>query len=183
MNKRIVPWLKVALTIILACGGGAAVAAAVAPMATPQAQLAALAEQWSVRQSLWLDPGSAPVVDHGTATWTMVLGGRHLRQNLRIASRQAFEGLGYIGYDDAVGRYDSSWMDTNFNGMIVTHGSYDAASRSYTFVGAMTGKDGQPVPMREVMRVDDPDHFACRYYETRHGREALVVRLDYTRVH
>ena len=52
MNKRIAPWLKVALTIVLACGGGAAVAAAVEPMATPQAQLAALAGQWSVRQSL-----------------------------------------------------------------------------------------------------------------------------------
>jgi hypothetical protein len=181
MNKRTAPWLKGVLAIVLACGGGAAAAAGVVPVATPQARLAALAGQWSVRQSLWLDPGSAPVVDHGTATWTMVLGGRHLRQNLRIASRQPFEGLGYIGYDDAVGRYDSSWMDTNFTGMIVAHGDYDAASRSYTFVGAMTGKDGQPVPMREVMHVDDHDHFVCRYYEIRHGREALVVSLEYTR--
>ncbi len=182
MNKRTASWLKGLLAIVLACGGPALAAAAAAPATTPRAQLAALAGQWSVQQSLWPDPALAPVVDHGTASWTMVLGGRHLRQDLRIASRPPFEGLGYIGYDDALGRYDSSWMDTNFTGMILAHGHYDAASRSYTFVGAMTGKDGEPIPMREVMQVADHDHFVCRYYETRHGRESLVVRLEYTRM-
>lgn len=111
----------------------------------------------------------------------MVLGSRHLRQDLRIASAEPFEGLGYIGYDDAAGRYDSSWMDTNFAGMIVAHGNYDAASRTYTFTGAMAGKDGQPIPTREVMHIADHDHFVCQFYETRHGKEALAVSLEYTR--
>lgn len=146
------------------------------------AQLAGLAGDWTVRQSMWTDPTSAPVIDHGSASYAMVLGGRHLRQRLRIASSKAFEGLGYLGYDDATGKYYSSWMDTNFSGVILAHGSYDVANRTYSFSGEMASKDGGPVPVREVMRIDDHDHFVYEFYETRKGREALAIRLQYTRV-
>lgn len=90
------------------------------------ARLDALAGQWTVRQSMWPDPARPPVVDRGEATLTPVLGGRHLRQELRIDSpKGAFHGLGYLGFDDAAQRYDSLWMDVNFNGMILAHGRYD----------------------------------------------------------
>jgi len=187
MNMRFVAASGWVLVLVLSGLGGVGAARAAAPVArqqaeAPNAPLAGLAGHWVVRQSMWLDAGSAPVVDHGTADLKMVLGGSHLRQDLRIASSKPFEGLGYIGYDDATGKYDSSWMDTNFAGMIVAHGDFDAASRTYTFTGAMAGKDGTPIPVREVMRVDDDDHFVYQYYETRHGKEALAVSLEYTRV-
>jgi hypothetical protein len=111
-----------------------------------------------------------------------VLGSRDLRQELHIASSKPFEGLGYIGRDAVTGRYFSSWMDTNFSGMILAHGSYDAASRTYTFAGEMAGNDGVPVPVREVMRIADSGHFVHEYYETRNGKEALAVSLQYTRM-
>lgn len=147
------------------------------------AQLATLAGHWTVRQSMWTDPKAAPVIDHGTATYTMVLGDHHLRQNLHIASGKPFEGLGYIGYDNATGTYYSSWMDTNFTGMILAHGDYDAARRTYTFTGKMAGagKDGASIPVREVMRVTDSNHFVYEYYENHDGKEALAIRLQYTR--
>ncbi len=144
------------------------------------ARLPGLAGHWSVRQSMWTDPKSPPVIDHGEASYAMVLGGRHLRQQLRIASSKAFEGLGYIGYDDATGKYYSSWMDTNFAGIILAHGTYDPASRTYQFVGEMAAKGGAPVPVRELMRIADNDHFVYEYYETRGGKEALAIRLQYT---
>ncbi len=37
------------------------------------------------------------------------------------------------------------------------------------------------VPVREVMTIQDTDHFRYEYYETQAGKEALTVRLDYTR--
>lgn len=151
------------------------------PIEAHYAPLASLAGHWVVRQSMWLDAESAPVVDRGTADFAMVLGGRHVRQVLHIASSKPFEGLGYIGYDDAAGTYDSSWMDTNFGGIILAHGGYDATNRTWVFSGAMTGKGGAPVPVREVMRVADSDHFIYQYYETRHGKEAIAVSLEYTR--
>ena len=70
----------------------------------------------------------------------MVLGGRHLRQDLWIDSAdKPFEALGYIGYDNLAGRYYSSWRDINFTGVIMAQGDYDAASRTYTFLGTLPG--------------------------------------------
>ena len=174
------------LAIAVSLAAGSAMAGAATSAATPHtspqhAQLATLSGHWTVRQSIWTDAKTPPIVDQGAATYTMVLGGHHLRQDLRIASSKPFEGLGYIGYDDATGKYYSSWMDTNFSGMILAHGDYDAASRTYTFTGDMPGKGGAPVPVREVMRIADNGHFVYEYYETRDGKEALAVSLQYTR--
>lgn len=143
-----------------------------------------LAGQWTVRQSMWTDPAKPPAVDNGSAAFTAVLGGRHLRQDLRVDSAgKPFEGLGYIGYDNATGKYDSLWMDVNFTGMIMAHGDYDAVKRTYTFTGAVPDPalGGAMSPLREVMQVRDADHFVYEYYERHGGREALVIRLEYTR--
>lgn len=150
-----------------------------------QARLATLQGRWSVRQSLWTNPAGPPAVDDGTATFTAVLDGRHLRQELRIDSPgKPFQGLGYFGYDDTSGQYDSLWMDINFGGVIVAHGSYDPARKTYTFTGAAPDpkRRGATNPLREVMRVKDADHFTCEYYERHAGRETLAVRLEYARV-
>lgn len=174
-----------AIAMSLAAGSataGTATLAATPHIGPPYTQLATLSGHWAVRQSIWTDPKTPPAIDHGTATYAMVLGGHHLRQDLRIASSKPFEGLGYIGYDDATGKYYSSWMDTNFSGIILAHGDYDAASRTYTFTGEMPSKGGAPVPMRQVLRIADNGHFVYEYYETRDGKEALAVSLQYTRV-
>jgi len=138
----------------------------------------------AVRQSMWTDPAKPPAIDVGEATLTPVLGGRHLRQDLRIDSPTgAFRGLGYLGYDLATRRYDSLWMDVNFTGMILAHGSYDPSRRTYELTGAMPDPHhaGATLPLREVMRVPDADHFTYEYYEHHDGREMLAVRLEYTR--
>ena len=142
MNKRFVAACVVAMALAFTTGwavasGDASAATAIGPQ---YAQLARLAGHWTVQQSMWTAADAPPVIDRGSATYAMVLGGRHLRQELRIASGKPFEGLGYIGYDDVTGKYYSSWMDTNFAGIILAHGTYDPASRTYQFVGEMAAK-------------------------------------------
>ena len=166
----------------------AAPAQATAPSGAPGPQHRALAElagPWAVVQTLWSAPGRPPAVDRGSATIVPVLGGRHLRQDLRIDAPGApFEGLGYLGYDNASGRYESSWMDTNFTGMIIARGDYDAATRTWTFIGAGPdpARPGATSPLREVTQLRDRDHFSYAYYERHDGKEMLAVRLEYARL-
>lgn len=143
-------------------------------------RLGELTGRWTVRQSLWL-PGQPPQVDNGTASFTAVLGGRHLQQDLRIRSSVPFRGLGYMGYDNTTGRYYTSWMDINFTGVLVLHGDYDAAAKTYRFTGEMAGEGGARIPTREELLVLDSHHMVARYYETHGGQEALMVELDYSR--
>lgn len=149
---------------------------------TPAQRLDWLAGRWTVRQSYWTDPGKAPAVDAGTAVFTPVLEGRHLRQELQIDSARPFHGLGYLGYDAAAKRYDSLWMDVNFGGVVIAHGDCDPAGRSCTFLGTMSGAKASSVPVREVLQAADADHFSYAYYERHEGREVLTVKLDYARV-
>ncbi len=156
-----------------------------APLDAEHAALANLAGHWSVTQTLWATPGGPPAVDQGNADFAMVLDGRHLRQDLRIASKdKPFEGLGYIGYDTAAKTFFSSWMDVNFTGLIVAKGDYDAANRRYVFKGEVpnSARPGTTIALREVMSIKDDDHFTYDYYEAQDGKEAQAVRLEYSRV-
>lgn len=148
------------------------------------ARLASMAGRWTVKQSLWMKPGEQPRIDHGSATLSMVLNGRHLRQDLHIDSPdKPFDGLGYIGYDNATSEYFSTWMDVNFTGLVLAQGGFDTATSTYTFKGSMAdaSKGGAKIPLREVLRVIDNNHFTYEYYEDHGTGEALAVRLEYTR--
>ena len=176
-------WLKAA-PVLMAAAMFATLATA-APVDAEHATLARLAGHWSVKQTLWTAPGQPPAIDQGDADFTMVLDGRHLRQDLHIAAKdKPFEGLGYIGYDTAAKAYFSTWMDVNFTGFIVAKGDYDAAARRYTFRGQVpdSAHPGATIALREVMSVRDDDHFTYAYFETHDGQEAQAVQLEYTRV-
>jgi hypothetical protein len=184
------------LLLIAACAlplwsGRSAQAAARAPSPAPAGsapsaqmqQLASMVGRWQVRQSLWSEPGGAPAIDRGSAVFALVLNARHLRQELVIASKQGtFEGVGYLGYDEASGRYDSLWMDVNFSGVILAHGRYEHGA--YEFTGTVPDADHpeHPRPLRQVIEVQDADHFTTRYYEQHDGSEMLAVKLEYSRV-
>ena len=141
--------------------------------------LAHLAGAWTVQQSLWLGDATTPKIDSGKADFTMVL--KHqLQQSLNINDGTDFAGLGYIGFDNASGQYFSTWMDVNLPGIVIAYGKFDPAANTYVLTGDMSSPAGA-VPVREVMTIQDPDHFRYEYYETHAGKEALTVRLDYAR--
>jgi hypothetical protein len=150
----------------------------------PHQQLATMAGQWNVKQTMWMDPKTPPMVQTGSATNTLALGGRHLRQDYRGQwMNQPFEGVGYTGYDNVTGKYYSSWVDSGSTGLFVAYGDYDAGTRTYTFRGEMAdaAAGGAKVPIRDVLRIVDNDHHVFEMYETRDGKEARVMELDYTR--
>jgi hypothetical protein len=181
-QRRLFSCLSVCIAVV-AMAGVAPCAVAVQPPVSVAHSLDWLAGRWNVRQSFWTDAAKPPAIDTGSAVFTSVLEGRHLRQELTIASAKPFHGLGYLGYDDAAGRFDSLWMDVNFGGVMLAHGECDAGRRSCTFLGTMPGTHGDvPVPVREVMQIDDADHFSYAYYERHGGREVLTVKLDYVRL-
>jgi hypothetical protein len=147
-------------------------------------QLAALVGEWQVTQSFWTTGNPDPKIDTGHASYATVLGGRHLRQDLNIDSAgKVFEALGYIGYDNAEGRYYSSWMDVNFTGVIMAYGDYDAARHTYTFTGTLPGpaSGDAAIPLRAELQVKDANHLTYDFYERHGDKETLAVRLEYAR--
>ncbi|GAA5068489.1 DUF1579 domain-containing protein [Lysobacter panacisoli] len=147
-------------------------------------QLAAMVGNWTTKQTMWMDPKTPPMVQSGSATNTLVLGGRHVRMDYHGQwMGQPFDGLGYTGYDNVTGKYYSSWMDSGSTGLFVSHGDYNPATHSYTFTGEMAdpASGGAKIPVRQVVRIVDNDHHVFDMYETRGGKEAQTMKIEYTR--
>lgn len=155
---------------------------------TPGEQHARLAEHfegtWDVSMQVWMEPGADPARSSGTSINTMVLGGRQLHMDYTgNFFGEEFKGIGYTGYDNVTGRYTGIWTDNMTTGTMLTTGTYDPATNSYTFTGQMPDPmhAGVLVPLREVITVVDRDHHMLEMFETRDGAEQRTMVIEYRR--
>jgi hypothetical protein len=131
------------------------------------------------------DPSTrAMVTSQGTMTNTAVLGGRWLRQEFRGEfGGMPFEGIGHWGYDILRKQYVGVWMDNFTTGCLVSYGSYDEATKTWTLTGKMpdpvTGKD---TTMREVMTVKSPTEYVSEaWVPGPDGKEVKMMTIVYTK--
>lgn len=193
------------LAVALACAG-AAVAQAGDPAAAPamtaeqQAMMEAYEKMgevraehkaleyfvgtWNVKTQMWMDPSAPPEQGTGKAVYTLKHGGRYLELvQTGEAMGQAFQGNGLTGYDNLKGHYFSSWYDSMSTGLFVATGTYDAASKTWSFSGETPDpmKPGTHTKIRVVEKIADSDHYTFEYYETHDGKEAKTMQMDFTR--
>ena len=155
---------------------------------TPGTQHAQLASQlvgrWTTRQTMWMDADAPPMVETGTAVMTSVMGGRQVRMDFTgTFMGMTMEGVGFSGYDNSSGQYTSLWMDNMSTAPLISNGAYDAASRTYTYVGQMPDmmKPGTLLPIRETLHVVDADHIVMEMFEPHAGKEVRTMQIEYTR--
>ena len=157
-------------------------AAAVGPQ---HRQLQWFKGRWKEHVQIWMQPGRPPRIELGTAEVRPVLGGRFMEMRHRGQFMgKPMRGLGYSGYDNLSGRYTDIWMDDGSTAIFVSHGDYDAASKTWTYHGQMQDplQPGTTIPVREVVRITGPRGYVFEWYETRAGRESKAMQIDYTRL-
>jgi hypothetical protein len=140
--------------------------------------------QWTAKQTMWMDPAAPPMTQTGSSSSETVLGGRQVRSDFSGSFMgQPFQGIGYSGYDNVTGRYTSTWADNMSTGTLLAYGDYDPTSKTYTFKSEMADpmQDGAMVPIRMDIRIVDADHHVFDMYETRDGKEARTMRIEYSR--
>lgn len=155
---------------------------------TPGPQHQQLAEHfvgdWNAKQSMWMDPSAPPTIQTATSSSKAVLGGRQIRDDYSgTFMGQPFQGIGYTGYDNVTGRYTSTWTDSMSTGTMLAYGDYDPASKTYTFKSDMPDPmhDGVKIPIRMAIRIEGTDRHVFDMYETRDGKEARTMQIEYTR--
>lgn len=118
----------------------------------------------------------------GTMKAEMMLGGRYLHAMFDgTAMGQPFQGAAVTGYDNAKKKYFNTWFDTMGTGMLVTEGTYDEGTKTYTFQGDMTMPDGSETKVREVTRIESDDKHVFEMYMTGPEGEMKVMEITYTR--
>lgn len=123
-------------------------------------KLDGMAGTWDTKVTMWMVPGTEPMISTGTATSQWVMGGRYLEERFKgNFGGMPFEGLGFTGYDNVKKRYWSTWIDNMSTAMMTSSGNAAADGKSWDFDGTMSDPmTGGETALKTKVTVQDADH-------------------------
>jgi len=155
--------------------------------------LADLAGNWDYTVKMWMnpEPNAKPETYKGTAVRKSLMDGRYFVMDVTgkmempgpdgKKKEMTFKGMDIEGYDNVKKKFVSSWVDNMGTGIMTSEGSYDPATKTFTYTGEVEAIPGMKQKIREVMKITDADHHLFEWYEDRGGQEAKTMEIAYTR--
>ena len=153
--------------------------------------LAELVGDWTYTVKMWMDPSAPPLESKGTMTRRSEMDGRYF---VAEASGKFpmpgpdgkmqdfdFKGRSTEGYDNAKKKFVSAWIDNMGTGIMLSEGTYDAATKTFTHHANYDMAPGVKTKIRETIKVTDKDHHTMEWFEDRGGKEVKTMEIVYTR--
>ena len=155
--------------------------------------LSSLDGSWNYTIKMWMnpDPNAKPQESKGTATRKTVMVGRYVMMDVAGKLQMPgeddkmkdvqFKGMGLEGYDNLKKKFVASWVDNMGTGIQFSEGTYDPATKSFTYTSEVEPAPGMKIPVREVIKIDDNNHMSLEWYENHGGQEKKTMEIHYTR--
>ena len=153
--------------------------------------LASMAGTWSYTVKMWMDPKGAPTESTGTAVRKSVMDGRYLTGDYSgkfkmpgadgKMTEMNFKGMSMDAYDNVKKKFVNGWVDNMGTGIMIAEGTYDDATKTFTYTGEFEMMPGMKAKIREVIKMTDKDHMAMEYYEDRGQGENKTMEITYKR--
>ncbi len=155
--------------------------------------LAEMNGNWNYTIKMWMnpDPNAKPQESKGTATRKSIMGGRYVMMDVTGKMQMPgeddkmkdlqFKGMGIEGYDNVKKKFVASWIDNMGTGIQSSEGTYDPATKTFTYTSEMEMMPGMKTPVREVIKVTDKNHMTLEWYENHGGQEKKTMEINYTR--
>ncbi len=146
--------------------------------------LTSLAGEWTFTTKMWMEPGTPPESSTGTAVYTPLMDGRYIQGEYKgTFGGMPFRGLGLTGYDNVARHFTATWADNMGTSITLMTGSYDPATRTFTYLGDMDDvmRPGTQVKVRQNVKILSGDSHVMEWYETRGGKEIKTMEIAYTR--
>ncbi len=153
--------------------------------------LAQLAGTWNYEVKMWMAPDAPPMMSKGTAVRKPIMDGRYFILNVTGSMKMPgadgkmkdfeFKGMSIEGYDNVQKKFVGTWADNMSTGVMMSTGTYDPATKSFTYNSEMEMMPGMKTKVREVVKVVDADHHNFEWYENRGGQEVKTMEINYTR--
>ena len=146
---------------------------------------------WTYKVKWWMSPQAPPMESAGTCSTKSIMDGRYfISEHTGKMSMPGpdgkimdseFNGIGTEGYDNAKKKYVASWIDNMGTGIISMEGTWDAATKTMTYIGEEEPMPGVKFKMRETIRTIDNDHHVMEFFEVHDGAEVKVMEIAYQR--
>jgi hypothetical protein len=148
---------------------------------------------WTYTIKFWMnpDPNAKPEESKGTAVRKSMMDGRY--STLDVTGKMempgpdgkkkemTFKGHGIDGYDNVKKKFVGSWVDNMGTGIMFSEGTYDPATKTFTYTSEFESIPGMKQQIREVIKVTDNNHHTLEWYENRGGQEVKTMEINYTR--
>jgi uncharacterized protein DUF1579 len=149
-----------------------------------QKKLGFLVGTYDVKVLTWIDPSKPPIESSAVSLARWVLGDRYVQQMLSgFVMGEAWNGIGYVGYDNVAKKYVATYIDNGSTGMEWYTGTMDpdgkAAKLSATVIDPITLKS-TAVQMRLHIAANG-EHVTELWYADPTGKLNKVMELHYTR--
>jgi hypothetical protein len=141
------------------------------------AQLEPLVGEWEMSIKMWQRPGLEPMQVTGLLRREWVLDKHYLRETVESESDWgSFQGLGYLGYDNLDGQYQTIWLDNMSTAIMSSTGSYDASRKVLSFRGSHRDPLTRALrSTRGTLDLSNPDrHIYAEYITGPDGKEFLA---------
>lgn len=155
--------------------------------------LSSLDGNWDYKIKFWMnpDPNAKPQESTGTAIRKSIMGGRYVTMDVSGKMQMPdetgkmkevmFKGMGIEGYDNVKKKFVASWIDNMGTGMEFSEGTYDPATKTFTYNMEMEPMPGMKTQVREVIKVADNKHMMLEWYENQGGQEKKTMEIAYTK--
>ena len=153
--------------------------------------LGALAGTWTYDVTMWMDPAAPPQKSKGTAVCKAMMDGRyyltHVAGQMEMPGpdgkmkEMTFKGMAIDGYDNVKKKFVSSWIDNMGTGIMMSEGTYDPATKTFTSTSEVEMMPGMKTRVRATNKIVDKDHHTFDWYEDRGGKEVKTMEINYTR--
>ena len=155
--------------------------------------LASLDGTWNYTIKMWMngDPSTKPEESKGTAVRKSMMGGRFTVMDVTGKMKMPgpdgkpkdfeFKGQGIDGYDNAKQKFVGSWVDNMGTGVMMSEGTYDPATKTFTYTADYQMTPQMKQQIKEVIKLTDNNHMQFDWYENRGGQEMKTMQIDYTR--
>ena len=140
---------------------------------------------WDTVTKVWMGgPGTPPMESTGTSTFTSVLGGRWVMEELTgTMMGMPYLGKGMMGYDNYKNLYVGTWYSNMSTEMLQMVGARHPKTGVVTMYGVMDEPQlsvhGRTV--KYVIKQTDDDHFTFEIIDLHASDDYKVIELSYTR--
>ena len=145
--------------------------------------LAASEGNWQEEITMWMAPGAQPTQNKATCEVKMILGGRY-QQSMHKGEFDGmpFEGMGITGYDNALKKFVSTWVDNMGTGIMNMEGVWNEKTKTIEFTGKMVDCiSGKMTPVRETFTIVDDNTQIMEMFMTAEGKEYKTMHIKLTR--
>jgi hypothetical protein len=150
-----------------------------------------MAGTWNYEVKMWMAPDAPPMMSKGTAVRKPIMDGRYFTLNVTGHMKMPgadgkmkdfeFKGTSLEGYDNVQKKFVGTWADNMGTGIVMSTGTYDSATKTFTYNSEMEMVPGMKTKVREVLKVVDANHHTFEWYEDRGGQEVKTMEINYTR--